>query len=204
MEQQPALCLDFDGVLHTYRGWKGEDVFNRPLPGALKFCRKMEKRGVKLYALSVRPAVKVQAWLDRYGFPVEAVDTKPQAGLYVDDNGFRFRGDWQEVERAIGASPWWEKSLHICRAQLPIWIRCDRLRKGFDEDFSIRLHAKKWKDRLRGGKADNRSPEDFPKNKLRAGTRKEMEEHGLDLDRAMEVAMDHLTENLQYYERGQE
>jgi len=37
--RKPILCLDFDGVLHSYRsGWKGADIVtDEPTPGAISF-----------------------------------------------------------------------------------------------------------------------------------------------------------------------
>jgi hypothetical protein len=39
MKNKPILCLDFDGVLHSYTsGWKGATVIpDPPVPGALEF-----------------------------------------------------------------------------------------------------------------------------------------------------------------------
>ena len=38
---KPILCLDFDGVLHSYEsGWKGASVIpDPPVPGAIAFLR---------------------------------------------------------------------------------------------------------------------------------------------------------------------
>lgn len=38
---KPILCLDFDGVIHSYSsGWKGASVIpDPPVPGALQFIR---------------------------------------------------------------------------------------------------------------------------------------------------------------------
>src|SRR5262245_1372983 len=42
MPDKPILCLDFDGVIHSYTsGWKGVDVIpDPPVPGALDFIDK--------------------------------------------------------------------------------------------------------------------------------------------------------------------
>jgi len=39
MQRKPILCLDFDGVIHSYTsGWKGADVIpDPPVPGAMEF-----------------------------------------------------------------------------------------------------------------------------------------------------------------------
>ena len=38
---KPILCLDFDGVIHSYTsGWKGADIIpDPPVPGAFAFIR---------------------------------------------------------------------------------------------------------------------------------------------------------------------
>ena len=42
---KPILCLDFDGVIHSYTsGWKGADVVSDPpVPGAIAFLREAVK-----------------------------------------------------------------------------------------------------------------------------------------------------------------
>lgn len=58
----------------------------------------------------------------------------------------------------------------------------------------------KHKDKIPGGKADKKSPEDFDKQALAQGTKIEME-HTDDKKLAQEIAMDHLTEDPKYYEK---
>lgn len=54
-------------------------------------------------------------------------------------------------------------------------------------------------DLMPGGKADDKTDDDFDPDDLAEGARIEAEEHGLDEARAKEIARDHLTENSQYY-----
>lgn len=46
MSKKPILCLDFDGVIHSYTsGWQGADVIpDPPVPGALEFIVKALER----------------------------------------------------------------------------------------------------------------------------------------------------------------
>ena len=60
--------------------------------------------------------------------------------------------------------------------------------------------TKKHKDQLPGGLADNKSPQDFDKEKLIAGLRVELE-HTSEPKLALEIAMDHLTEDPDYYQK---
>jgi hypothetical protein len=62
-------------------------------------------------------------------------------------------------------------------------------------------HAKKaFQQKLSGGLADKRDPKDFDRAKLEAGIRVELE-HTDDRELATEIAMDHLTEQQDYYEK---
>lgn len=55
-----------------------------------------------------------------------------------------------------------------------------------------------WADELPGGRADDRTPDEFDPDQLAAGLRHEME-HTDDPHRAVEIAMDHLAEDPEYY-----
>lgn len=62
---------------------------------------------------STRPARVLEKWFEKWGlrdlvdkFPKE----KPPAVAYVDDRGFRFNGDFQEILTQLqvrGTEPWW-------------------------------------------------------------------------------------------------
>jgi hypothetical protein len=58
--------------------------------------------------------------------------------------------------------------------------------------------SKKYKDKIPGGMAQGKSPEDFDPKALAQGTKVEME-HTNDPAIAREIAMDHLTEHPGYY-----
>jgi hypothetical protein len=53
---------------------------------------------------------------------------------------------------------------------------------------------------LKGGKADKLSPRDFPQKALKKGQKHERE-HTKNKGIATEIAMDHLSEDPQYYEK---
>ena len=59
---------------------------------------------------------------------------------------------------------------------------------------------KKHKDKLKGGLADNKQPKDFSQKELKRGVKVE-KEHTTDKDTATEIAMDHLSEDTEYYRK---
>jgi len=59
---------------------------------------------------------------------------------------------------------------------------------------------RKWRDRLEGGKADNKNPEDFPNEDIIIG-QKVQREHTSNPDIATELAMDHLSKDSDYYDK---
>jgi len=59
---------------------------------------------------------------------------------------------------------------------------------------------KKHKDKIKGGLADKKQPKDFSQKELRKGMKVE-KEHTTDKDIAVEIAMDHLSEDKKYYRK---
>lgn len=58
--------------------------------------------------------------------------------------------------------------------------------------------GKKWEEKIPGGKAEGKTPDDFDKKEIERG--KEVEfEHTPDPDTAREISMDHLEEHEDYY-----
>jgi hypothetical protein len=58
----------------------------------------------------------------------------------------------------------------------------------------------RYVDKIPGGLAEDKKPSDFDAKDLAEGTDVEME-HTTDRDVAREIAMDHLTEDPEYYQR---
>ena len=118
MARQSTICLDFDGVLHSYAsGYTGIEVVDDPTPGAQRFIEHLIAKGYKVVIQSARAAEHggtdaINLWLAKNDFPkMEVTSTKPKAVLYLDDRGMRFEGDFGEVERFIESGdmvPWYK------------------------------------------------------------------------------------------------
>jgi hypothetical protein len=103
-----TVCLDFDGVIHSYHsGWCGADVIpDPPLHGAREAIARLRKsfrvvvHSARCHTLAGRNAVT--HWLTKHGIEVDEVcEHKPAAVVYVDDRAVPFRGDWDQVLIAI-------------------------------------------------------------------------------------------------------
>lgn len=105
-KDKKTVCVDLDGVLARYNGFKGIDHFDDPFPGAREFLTDLRKVA-KVVIFTTRASVsahgncdwparnsvaelkaKVVAWLRKWELPFDDVWTaagKPIASAYVDD-----------------------------------------------------------------------------------------------------------------------
>ena len=130
---KPILCLDFDGVIHSYSsGWKGADVIpDPPVAGAIDFIvRSLEHFKVTIY--SSRSGQKdgiyaMRKWLRRHwlegGFAgdlemqIEWPTEKPAAFITIVDRALTFDGTWPDIEALKQFQPWNKRS--VARAPQP-------------------------------------------------------------------------------------
>jgi hypothetical protein len=124
-DSKPILCLDFDGVCHSYlSGWKGADIIpDPPVEGLFEFLREAQKH-FEIHVFSTRSlqdggveAMKqwFDEWHDRQNFkmlpppnlhfPVE----KPPAFVMIDDRAMTFTGTWPSIETLKDFKPWNKK-----------------------------------------------------------------------------------------------
>lgn len=97
-----TVCLDFDGVLAQYDGWKGEAVLGDPLPGMSHVVELLRDHGFDVVVHTTRKPEYVELWLAAHGFPPLLVAaTKPPAICYVDDRGLRFEGPPFDPRRLV-------------------------------------------------------------------------------------------------------
>lgn len=129
---KPILCLDFDGVLHSYTsGWKGAEIISDPpVPGAIAFLYDaIMAFDVHIYSSRSHQPMGIDAmmeWLARYekewindqiaaGRPTPRTSLllnitwpteKPAAFVVIDDRAITFTGDWPAIETLKAFKPW--------------------------------------------------------------------------------------------------
>jgi hypothetical protein len=120
----PILCVDFDGVIHSYTsGWQGAEVVSdEPVEGAFEFlARAAAHFNVHVYSSRTSQEGGLWAmarWFKRHGWPAgkEGVlegltfpRSKPAAFLTIDDRCYHFQGKWPDPEQLRSFEPWHEK-----------------------------------------------------------------------------------------------
>lgn len=158
--RRPRVCVDLDGVLAQYDGWKGLDFTGAPIPGAVEFTRALsEFAEIVVFTtrctvephrgdlneptrpasdLAPRLVHQVRYWLEKYKFTFDDVyvgQGKPIAHAYIDDRAVRC------VPQADGHTAY---SLAVARAR--DLCRHERLAPPPTEPADPRLEAliKAW------------------------------------------------------------
>lgn len=110
-KEKGTIAVDFDGVLHTYKGWEGETVMYPPLPGTREFLEKLNQK-YRVVVFTARDNLGVVAdWLAEYGLLglVNSITKeKPKAWAYIDNRAIRFNGDFGDVMNQLDTNPWWK------------------------------------------------------------------------------------------------
>jgi hypothetical protein len=108
------VCVDFNGVLDSYTGWRGPDHFDPPRPGAREFLASLRQRGFDVVVFTTRYPDDVWRWLREYqldALVTEVTDRKPAAHVFIDDRAVCFRGDFEETLRQVDAfTAHWESA----------------------------------------------------------------------------------------------
>lgn len=124
---KPILCLDFDGVIHSYTsGWKGaRTIPDPPVEGALEFMADALLSGWDVVIHSSRARYfggrfVMRHWLYKHAGmglwyesmagsgleDVRFVRTKPPAVVTLDDRAITFTGKWPELDALRKFKPW--------------------------------------------------------------------------------------------------
>ena len=123
---RPILCLDFDGVCHSYTsGWKGAaSIPDPPVEGMWEFLQSaMEVFEVHIFSSRTHQDGGKDAmfqWFLKWAttdsqqglatmliFPKE----KPPAHVTLDDRGILFTGEWPTIESLRIFKPWNKKEI---------------------------------------------------------------------------------------------
>lgn len=128
---KPTICIDFDGVIHSYEhGWRNGEIYGTVTLGFFPWVMKMKDRfTLVIYSsrskdIDMRGAMyrwlqeQLSAWqyvmrstneeatihIDDFTFAHE----KPSAFMSIDDRCICFDGDWSKItaESIFNFKPW--------------------------------------------------------------------------------------------------
>jgi len=142
MQHKPILCLDFDGVCHSYTsGWQGAAVIpDEPVPGLWDALQEYAKV-FEIHVFSARShqeggQVAMCNWFDKHapysssceawelaivwhdvGVCLNFPDNKTPALLSLDDRALTFNGTWPSAEELLAFQPWNKAVEESLRAQ---------------------------------------------------------------------------------------
>jgi hypothetical protein len=131
---KPILCVDFDGVIHSYeRGWQDGVIYGTVVPGFFRWAiATVEKFELVVYSnrskteegrsamaqwLGTQSIEAIHSgevpadydWARLFG-RLQFVHEKPPAWLTIDDRAICFKGDWNALELSLEAietfKPW--------------------------------------------------------------------------------------------------
>ena len=127
---KPTICIDFDGVIHSYeKGWQDGVIYGHAVPGFFDWVEKARhkftlviyssrsKSDDGIAAMGLWLHQQRTAWLDAGGvrhptepLTLEFVHEKPAAWLTIDDRAICFTGNWDAPELSPDAmrafKPW--------------------------------------------------------------------------------------------------
>ena len=124
MSRKPIICLDFDGVVHSYiSGWQGAtNIPDPPVEGAIEFMAAALREGYDVVIHSSRARywggisamrqwlkqVSGMMWYDTMDVGIEMVRFvrwKPPAIVTIDDRAIRFTGKFPTPKEAATLLP---------------------------------------------------------------------------------------------------
>lgn len=69
------ICVDFDGVIAKFDGWRGPNVFGDPIPGAAEALIYLHLTGWTIYIFTSRLVTKeLVTWLYANGIPFDDIN----------------------------------------------------------------------------------------------------------------------------------
>jgi hypothetical protein len=115
---KPTLCIDFDGVIHSYeQGWQNGVIYGEVVSGFFEWVERVQdqftlviyssrsKDDAGATAMALWLHEKRAAWIKAAGqrgpvgwLAFEFAHEKPAAWLTIDDRCIRFDGSWDDPQ----------------------------------------------------------------------------------------------------------
>jgi hypothetical protein len=120
MAHKPIICIDFDGVIHSYeRGWEDGTIYGDVTAGFWDWAEDAQEHfRLVIYSSRTKDGTgPMRLWLQeqwvkslRPGVApaLEFAHEKPPAFLTIDDRALTFKGHWTDFhwEKLLAFKPW--------------------------------------------------------------------------------------------------
>lgn len=152
MPSKPILCLDFDGVLHSYTsGWKDADIIpDPPVPGAMQFLvgateafqvsifssRSKDRAGVQAMRKWLRYYLEEEGFSEEVELELDFPTEKPPAMLTIDDRALTFTGRWPSIEELKAFKPWYQRPAEPPSHDILVEVADERRRQIVEKGFT--------------------------------------------------------------------
>ena len=102
-KRQKTAVFDFDGVIASYKGWKGFDIFGKPFKEVIKTMKRLKRNGWRVIIFTTRVATpKLLKWLKKNDVPFDDINrdaqkpygtsNKPIYDAIIDDRAVHYHG----------------------------------------------------------------------------------------------------------------
>ena len=110
------ICIDFDGVLAQYRGWKGNH-HGKPALGVKRFLKRLVAANIDFVVLTTRDSKKaILKWFKKHNLPLplNITNKKIKATAYVDDRAVYFDGSFTNLIKKLSKfEVYWKKGMSL-------------------------------------------------------------------------------------------
>ena len=111
VENRKTVCVDFDGVLNEYRGYK--EGYTYPFTDkGIEFLKRLKDTGFKVVILTSIRLADVERLLHELGYDDlvdQITNVKVPAIAYIDDRAITFRGNFEDTfKELMNFKTWWE------------------------------------------------------------------------------------------------
>jgi len=116
------VCVDFDGTIAKYDGFKGIGVFGEPIKNVKWAMTKLKEFGATVVVHTCRREIHlVKEYMEEHKIPydyinfsprnekIKASDKKLAADIYIDDRAICFFGEWHKTFLDVMNFKTWEQ-----------------------------------------------------------------------------------------------
>lgn len=103
--ENKIFAIDFDGVVHDHTHPIPGRRMGVPVEGAKEALERLSHQGeIIIFSVHAGEPKHIEDWMKYYQIPYTHVtNIKPQASIYIDDNGYHFTS-WKETIEYINGS----------------------------------------------------------------------------------------------------